>query len=440
MKKTIIAAALLVSFDSMAHDIPFEHTHDQDGAGYTVTETGMYISDTDVKAEHWNARGKSQTQVDARAAYMATFFNHQRSPEDTAKDEAFREELGKDTVYVNTVLPAAIGAKSFTKAHAKDAWSRNEKAGVTLGSMSNYNNPKSQITTERDTFIQTAEYGEKMGYRHIRTVAEVRKNWAEGVMSLTTHAQGADFVIADMGKVKEHRDLGVMQMNFVYNDDNALAGGGTNNDKGVTELGKEFIKAANENGVLIDVSHSSSQTAIDAAKYSTKPIIASHSNSQALHPIGRNISDEAMIAIANTGGVVCSTGVGMFLNAEGDASPEAMAKHVVHTANLIGKDKTCFSTDFLHNYQDFVSALLPDTETYAPEAGMSGLTENITIEQGWGVARVLHEQYGWTIPEVRGFLGENVLALYEQIWDEYAEAQVAHLDAEHSHDALAHHH
>ncbi|GEA60955.1 dipeptidase [Vibrio comitans] len=440
MKKTIIAAALLVSFDSMAHDIPFEHTHDKDGAGYTVTATGMYISDTDVYAPHWNARGKTQEQVDQRAAYMAKFFNHQRDPEETAKDEAFREMLGKDTVYVNTVLPAAIGAKSFTKAHAYDGMKRNEEAGVTLGSFSNYNNPKSQITTERDTFIQTAEYAESLGYRHIRTVADVRKNWAEGVMSVTTHAQGADFAIADMGLVEEYRKLGVMQMNFVYNDDNALAGGGTNQSSGVTPLGEEFIREANEHGVLIDVSHSSNQTAIDAARLSKKPIIASHSNAQGLHNIGRNISDEAMIAVANSGGVVCSTGVGMFLNAEGDASPEAFAKHVVYTANLIGKDKTCFSTDFLHNYKDFVSALLPDTETYAPEAGMSGITENITIEQGWAVARVLHEDYGWTIPEVRGFLGENVLGLYEQIWDDYAETKVATLAAEHSHDSHDHSH
>ena len=106
-----------------------------------------------------------------------------------------------------------------------------------------------------------------------------------------------------------------------------------------------------------------------------------------------------------------------FLNAEGTASPEEFAEHVVYTAKLIGKDRTCFSTDFLHNYEDFLNALLPATDAYPPELGMGAPTQNTTIEQGWAVARVLSEDHGWTDDEIRGFLGENILRVYAANWD-----------------------
>ncbi|GAB7219954.1 dipeptidase [Vibrio comitans] len=412
MKHTLIASLLLSSTSVLAHDIGHEHEHIEGG----WNAKAGFVSDIDVQSKLWNPRGKTQEEILERAEYLNLMYNSPRTPEQEAKDNAFRNRFS-DAIYVNTILPAALGVKGFSKHHIVEGLQRNVNAGVTFTSLSTYNYPSSQITTETDTFNNTSAVASELGLKKVHTVKEVRHNHAKGITSYSLNTQGADFAIADMSLVGKYSKMGVKQMNFVYNSDNALAGGGSNNDKGVTELGKEFIKEANKNGVIVDVSHSSSQTAIDAANYSTKPVIASHSNAYGLHPIGRNLTDEAILAVGKSGGAVCTTGVGMFLNAEGDASPEAFAKHVVYTADLIGKDKTCFSTDFLHNYQDFLAALLSDTDQYPPELGMGGPTANITVEQGWAVACVLSEDYGWTDQDVRGFLGENVLRVYEANWD-----------------------
>jgi microsomal dipeptidase-like Zn-dependent dipeptidase len=171
-----------------------------------------------------------------------------------------------------------------------------------------------------------------------RSVDDIRQAKADGRMAVIFNAQGSDFAIDDMDIVKRVKDRGLQVANFVYNKDNALAGGGTAQASGVTDLGKKFIAAANENGIVVDCSHSSNQTCIDAAKYSTKPILASHSCAYSLFNINRNISDEAIRAIGASGGNVCSTGVGVFLNKTGDASPEEFARHVAHVGNLIGRD------------------------------------------------------------------------------------------------------
>jgi microsomal dipeptidase-like Zn-dependent dipeptidase len=68
------------------------------------------------------------------------------------------------------------------------------------------------------------------------------------------------------------------------------------------------------------------------------------------------MNDPTMKAIPETGGVVCATGLGLFLNNDGDATPEAYAKHVQYTGELIGRDKTCFATDYLHNAMGMFSS------------------------------------------------------------------------------------
>ena len=147
-------------------------------------------------------------------------------------------------------------------------------------------------------------------------------------------------------------------------------------------------------------------------------MIASHSPAAGLNPINRNISDEAMRAIGATGGAVCTTGVGLFLNAEGDASPEQFARHVNYTGEVMGRDKTCFSTDYMHNAKGMFDRDVANVEVFPPEKGFGMPAEKTGPEHIWDVVGVLEDEYGWSESEVRGFLGENLLRVYEANWVE----------------------
>src|ERR1041385_8476573 len=74
--------------------------------------------------------------------------------------------------------------------------------------------------------------------------------------------------------------------------------------RGLNDFGKQVIREMNRLGMMVDVSHVSDPTFWDIVNTSTKPVIATHSGCRALANVPRNLTDEMIVAIAKTGGVV----------------------------------------------------------------------------------------------------------------------------------------
>ncbi len=81
-----IATSLIFSGTAVAHDIGHEHRHYESG---WEAKAG-FVSDTDIEAKLWNPRGKSQEEIDERAAYIAQFFDAGRTTEERATDKEIR--------------------------------------------------------------------------------------------------------------------------------------------------------------------------------------------------------------------------------------------------------------------------------------------------------------------------------------------------------------
>ena len=73
---------------------------------------------------------------------------------------------------------------------------------------------------------------------------------------------------------------------------------------GVSALGAQAIARLNRLGVMVDVSHGSKQTALDAMRLSAAPVIASHSAIASITAHARNLDDETLLALKANGGVV----------------------------------------------------------------------------------------------------------------------------------------
>lgn len=73
---------------------------------------------------------------------------------------------------------------------------------------------------------------------------------------------------------------------------------------GLSDLGVKIIQRMNELGVIVDLSHVGENTFYDAIRVSKKPVMASHSSAYIFNAHQRNLKDEQIKAIANTGGVV----------------------------------------------------------------------------------------------------------------------------------------
>jgi membrane dipeptidase len=84
-------------------------------------------------------------------------------------------------------------------------------------------------------------------------------------------------------------------------------------DKGMTDFGRQVVARANALGMMIDVSHASDNCVRDALKYSTAPIVASHSGARAITDHPRNLPDDLLRAIGAKGGVVQAVAYKEFL-------------------------------------------------------------------------------------------------------------------------------
>jgi membrane dipeptidase len=81
----------------------------------------------------------------------------------------------------------------------------------------------------------------------------------------------------------------------------------------------------NRIGIMIDVSHASKESMMQAADLSTAPIIASHSALRALCDVSRNMDDEQLLTLKKTGGVIQIVAYGGFVKTAKPDSPERAA-------------------------------------------------------------------------------------------------------------------
>lgn len=95
--------------------------------------------------------------------------------------------------------------------------------------------------------------------------------------------------------------MGVNYITLCHSYDNDICHSSTHTEdatQGLTQFGREVVKEMNRLGIMIDISHASEGTFWDVIKYSTQPIIASHSSSRTLCDHDRNLTDEQLRALA----------------------------------------------------------------------------------------------------------------------------------------------
>ena len=90
---------------------------------------------------------------------------------------------------------------------------------------------------------------------------------------------------------------GLRSIGPVWNFNNSLGGGAQNNLKGLTPIGIELIKWAQQRGVIIDFAHMSPKTFSDAANISSKPIFVSHGNAFDVCPKIRNYTKSQLFSL-----------------------------------------------------------------------------------------------------------------------------------------------
>lgn len=129
--------------------------------------------------------------------------------------------------------------------------------------------------------------------------------------------EGGHSIEDSLGLLRQYYALGVRYMTLTWNNSNGWAdSSGDINDpnvahtkEGLSEFGKDVVYQMNRLGMIVDVSHVSDKTFYRTLIISRAPVIASHSNARALCDAPRNLSDDMLRAIANSGGPDSKGGV-----------------------------------------------------------------------------------------------------------------------------------
>ncbi|SDO62192.1 membrane dipeptidase [Microbacterium sp. ru370.1] len=209
---------------------------------------------------------------------------------------------------------------------------------------------------------------------------------------------------------------GVRTLGPVYNHANAAGGGCLDAvDPGLTRWGRDLVAELNRRGMVPDGSHVGARTTFDMCTVSTRPVVFSHSNMRAVWDHPRNITDDQARAVADTGGVVGVTGVGIFL---GPNTPtlEAMVRHLDHAVGVVGIEHVGVSTDFSFDWATFRDVLSTSPELYDASYTAWGPVEWMPPETFVGLGAALAGR-GWTDDHIAAVLGGNFRRVALESWE-----------------------
>jgi len=188
-----------------------------------------------------------------------------------------------------------------------------------------------------------------------RTASDVLKARKEGRTAIFFGFQNCSPIEDNIGLVEVCHQLGVRFMQLTYNNQSLLGTGCyEENDPGITRMGKQVIKEMNRVGLVVDMSHSSERSTLEAIEISERPIAITHANPTFWHPALRNKSDEVLKALGESGGMLGFSVYPHHLKDGSSCTLESFCTMIADTADLMGINSIGIGTDLCQNQPDSV--------------------------------------------------------------------------------------
>lgn len=238
------------------------------------------------------------------------------------------------------------------------------------------------------------------------TAADVERIFKAGRIASLIGMEGGHAIDNSLATLRMFFAVGARYMTLTHGTNVRWADSGTDQPRlgGLSRFGEEVVREMNRLGMLVDLSHTSPDTMLDALRVTEAPVIFSHSSARALHDHARNVPDEVLRPLAKNGGIVMVTFVPGFLVKGGKATLADVANHMDHVRTVAGPDHVGVGGDF--DGVDTVPAGLEDVSRYP------ALTAELV-------------RRGWPDQDVRKALGLNILRVMRRAEDVAARLQKA---------------
>ncbi|MDO4542369.1 MAG: membrane dipeptidase [Bacillota bacterium] len=143
----------------------------------------------------------------------------------------------------------------------------------------------------------------------------------------------------------EFIDMGYRSFGITWSNENSFAGG-ANTEVGLKDLGRDLLRAMNDQPVVVDLAHMSRQSFFDSLEVLEKAPVVTHSCCYGLCKHCRNLEDDALISLASVGGIMGITFVRRFLQEDDLATIDRIVDHIIYAADIMGIDKVAIGSDF----------------------------------------------------------------------------------------------
>ena len=193
--------------------------------------------------------------------------------------------------------------------------------------------------------------------RLCRTAADIRQSIADGVIAVVLHLEGAEAIASDLDGLQRYHEAGVRSIGPLWSRPNHFGTGvpfrypGTPDiGGGLTQAGFALVRACNDLAIMLDVSHLNAAGFWDVARTSRAPLVATHSNAHAICPVPRNLTDDQLRAIRQSGGLVGISLSVSELRPDGHNDPATplaiVLRHLDHLLAFLGPDGVAIGSDF----------------------------------------------------------------------------------------------
>jgi membrane dipeptidase len=278
---------------------------------------------------------------------------------------------------------------------------------------------------------------------HCKTVEDILEAYESGKLAWVAVIESASCIENEVDRLDVLYGLGVRSIGVCYSESNMLGSGLKElNDGGLTDFGYDAVVRMNKLGILVDVSHTSDQTALETIDSSKKPIIVSHSGVRALTPTTRMFPDEVIQALGEKGGVMAIEAAPNLTVTEKHPlhSIESYMEHIEYCIDLIGVDHVGCGPDT--SYSDHVGRYLANIEMsgkegrghYArsecgKETRYLGIDMNVEVLKKLKYVRGMENpseclmnvtrwmiNHGYSDQEIAKIIGGNGLRLLKEVW------------------------
>src|SRR5689334_13476371 len=191
----------------------------------------------------------------------------------------------------------------------------------------------------------------------VRMADELAACLRDGVLAAILHFEGAEAIDPELNALEVFYRAGLRSLGPVWSRPTAFGHGvpfafphSPDTGPGLTDAGKQLVRACNRLGIMIDLSHLNEQGFWDVAKLSDAPLVATHSNAHALCASSRNLTDKQLDAVKESDGMVGLNFAVCFLREDGanDANTplEVMVRQIAYLAEHVGIDRVGLGSDF----------------------------------------------------------------------------------------------